>query len=352
MIRWLGKAAVGLIKREYAAPLIEAAQLLTLAYRSAGLPWAARASCIFAAASIVIEGEEDSEVPVSIVPTMKIWAWIALELCHLPDFLFAIELMNGFVAGLPLSEDSKAKLRDDIRELDMALGCLFLNLEEPDLRRLEEMPDVLEALGLLLARTALLYALGHEPVLREDGSLPEEESDDGVKRVLSMLKSQPLAESLAGSPILNEEGPQTLATTILGMRLEVKIDGSELIVPAERILGSVEAFFATTGQRVMPHAELFRITVTQSDDVPEPVIQTNELDMVSTITWPRGLSVTRFDQQRDVQRFFSEVAVHVLGTACMVRDVETLVKSLYTDEAVQQRITMIAAASNSYSRVR
>jgi hypothetical protein len=214
---------------------------------------------------------------------MKIWTWIALELCHLPDFLFGIELMNGFVASLPLSEDSKAKLRDDIRELDMALGCLFLNLEEPDLRRLEGVPDVLEALGLFLARTALLYALGHETVLREDGSLPEEESDDGVKRVLSMLKSQPLAESLAGSLVLNEERPQTLATTILGMRLEVKIDGSELIVPAERILGSVEAFFATTGQRVMPHAELFRITVTQSDDVPEPVIQTNELDMVSTI---------------------------------------------------------------------
>jgi hypothetical protein len=120
------------------------------------------ASCIFAAASIVIEGEEDSELPVSIVPTMKIWAWIALELSHLPDFLFAIQLMNGFVAGLPLSEDSQAKLRDDIRELDMALGCLFLNLEEPDLRRLEGVPDVLEALGLFLARTALLYALGHE----------------------------------------------------------------------------------------------------------------------------------------------------------------------------------------------
>jgi len=101
----------------------------------------------------------------------------------------------------------------------------------------------------------------------------------------------------------------------------------------------------------MPHAELFRITATQSDNVPEPVIQTNELDMVSTITWPRGLSVTRFDQQRDVQRFFSEVAAHVLGAACIVRDAETLVKSLYTDEAVQQRITIIAAASNSYSRV-
>jgi hypothetical protein len=41
------------------------AQRLTLAYRSAGLPWAARASCICALASIVIEGEEDGELPVT-----------------------------------------------------------------------------------------------------------------------------------------------------------------------------------------------------------------------------------------------------------------------------------------------
>ena len=81
------------------------------------------------------------------------------------------------------------------------------------------------------------------------------------------------------------------------MRVEVKIDGSDLILPAERILGSLEAFFATVVvQQVMPHTELFHITVTQSDDVPDPVIQTNELDMASIISWPRGLSVTRYDQ--------------------------------------------------------
>jgi hypothetical protein len=274
-----------------------------------------------------------------------------LELCHLPDLAFALQLMNGFVDGLPLAEESKAKVRDDIRELDMGLGCLFLNLETPDLRRLEGYPDILEALGLFLARTALLYALGHQDILREDGSLPKEETDDGVKSMLSMLKSQPIADSLGGPLVLNCEGPQTLATTILGMRVEVGIDGSESVLIAECIVGSLEAFFATIGQRVAPHSELFRITVTQSSDARKPVIETSELDMASTITWPRGLSVTRFDRQHDVRPFFSEVAAHVMGATCMVRDANTLIENLYTDEAVQQRITMIAAASNSYSRV-
>ena len=61
MIRLLGKAAIGLTKKEYSDQLIEALQLLMLAYRSAGLLWAARASCAFLSASLVIEGEEASE---------------------------------------------------------------------------------------------------------------------------------------------------------------------------------------------------------------------------------------------------------------------------------------------------
>jgi hypothetical protein len=352
MIRWLGKAAIGLTKREYAEHLIEAVQLLTLAYRSAGLQWAARASCTFAAESIIIEGEKESDLPVSIVPTMKIWAWNALELGHLPDFLFSIQLINGFVAGLPLTDESKAKVRHDIRELDGALGCLLLNLEQPDLRRLEGVPDTLEALGLLLARAALLYVLGYADVLREDGSLQKEETDEGVRHALSMLRNQPAAESLRGPLILNDEGSQTLATTILGIRVEVEIDGSWSILIAEGILGSLEAFFATViGQRVMPHTELFRIKVTQSDQVREPLIETNELDMVAAITWPRGLPVTRFDEQRDVQKFFSEVAANVMGATCIVSDAETLVENLYIEEAIQQRIAMIAVAPNSYNRV-
>jgi hypothetical protein len=351
-IRWLGKAAIGLTKREYAEHHIETLQLLSLAYRSAGLPWAARASCVLAAATIFIESEGRSVLPVTVVPTMKMWAWNALERCHLPDFLLAIQLLNGFVAGLPLTEESKAEIRDDIWELNLALGCLFLNLAQSDLRRVQNVPDILEALELFPARTALLYTLGYTDVLREDGSLPKEETDDGEKQLLSILKSQPVAESLHGPLILNDEGPHNLATTVLGMRVEVAIEGNMSTPIAEAILGSLEAFFATViTEGVVPHTELFRITVTQCDNAQEPRIETNELDMTATVTWPRGLPVARFDQQQDVRRFLAEVAGHVMGATCVVRDIETLLNDLYRDEAVRQRISMIAVVPNSYNRI-
>jgi hypothetical protein len=352
MIRWLGKAAIGLTKREHTAEVIDAAQLLTMAYRSAGLHWAARASCCLAAASIIVEGEKDGDLPASIVPTMKMWAWNALELCHLPDVLFAIQLLNGCLAGLPLTEDSKAKVREDLIELDMALGCLFLNLKENDLRRLEETPDILAGLGLFMSRTALLYSLGHPEVLREDGSLPKEETDERVNRLLSTLKSQPLAESLRGPLVLNREGRQVLVTTIMGMMVEVEVNESRHIPLAECVLGSIEAFFATViERRVAPHTELFRISIVASEQAQNPAIETSELDMKSTITWPDGLQLTSIDRQRDINQFYCEVAAHILGAACSVKDGTALLDELFADAAVQQRINMIATAPNSYSRV-
>jgi hypothetical protein len=111
MIRLLGRAAHGLSKKEYSDSLAEAISQLMLAYRSAGLLWAARAAGIFAATTLAIEGEENSLPPAAIVPVLKTWAWVALQMHHLPDMLQAIQILNGAFVALPLTEDSKAKVR-------------------------------------------------------------------------------------------------------------------------------------------------------------------------------------------------------------------------------------------------
>jgi hypothetical protein len=353
MIRLIGKAAIGLTKKEYSDNMIEAIELLTLAYRSAGMLWAARASCIFLSASLVIESEEESCLPVSFVPTMKIWAWIALELRHIPDFLFAIQLLNGALATLPLDDDSKAKVGESIRELDAAFGCLLLNLDETDLRKLGNVPDVLDALGLFMARSALLYILGYTDVLRSDGSLPSTESEEEVNHLFSMLASQPVSSNLRGSIILNDERPQILSTNILGMTIEIKIEGSlQSILIAEAVLGSLEAFFATAiEKRAFPHTEKLRINMIESDEISKPSFVINKMDMIGILTWPRALSPTSYEQQEDVHKILAEVSGYLLITSCGAENMETLLQSLYVDEAVQQRMTMVALASNSYHRV-
>jgi hypothetical protein len=353
IIRLLGKAVIGLSKNEYSEHLIEALQLLMLAYRSAGLLWAARASCTFLAASLVIEGEEESQLPVSFAPTMKIWAWIALELCYIPDFLFAIQLLNGSLTALPLSEESKAKVEKDICELDLALGSLFLNLGETSLRKLSSLPDVLESLGLFMSRSALLYTLGHVDTLRDDGSLPESESDEDVNQIFTMLASQPVAKNLRDLLILNLETPQIFRTTILGMTVDINVGGSlHSILVAEAVLGSLEAFFATAiEQRVMPHTEKLYINLVESDEISEPSFEIKVMDMKGTLIWPYSLSLTSFDKQKEVHEFITEISGKVLASTCMVDDVNSFLQKLYEDEAVHHRISMVAFSGNSYSRV-
>ena len=70
MIRLLGRAVRQLTKREHSDSLAEATQLLALAYRSAGLLWAARAICLFAVATMFIDAEEGGDLPASVVPNV------------------------------------------------------------------------------------------------------------------------------------------------------------------------------------------------------------------------------------------------------------------------------------------
>jgi hypothetical protein len=353
MIRLLGRAAYGLSKKEYTEHQIEALQRLMIAYRSAGLLWAARATCFMAAGSIIADSEDDSSVKVSFVPTMKAWAWIALGLRLIPDLLLAIQLLNGMRVALPLTEDSKARVYDDIRELEYALGCIVLNLDDAELRQLEELPDILEALGLIVARGALLYTLGYLGILREDGSIPKEETDEGARDLFSRLASQSLAQETRGPLVVHEKGRQKLAATILGMTVEIDFEGSDqLTVVAEVVLGSLEAFFATAiDDRVAPHTEKFRIELIEGAEGSNPEIKTNPLEMMATLTWPAALSLASRDAQPNIHRFLAEVSGHVLATTCVVHDIEALLRKLHDDDGVQHRMGMITAAPTSYHRV-
>ena len=351
MIRWLGKAIIGLTKREYLAEQIEAAQLLSIAYRSAGLPWASRATSVFACASLIIEGETKSELDVGIVPTMNLWAWNALSLGHLPDFLVAVQFLRGFLVGLPLDEESKDRLRNQLSQFDAALACLLLNLDEANLRQLENVPDILAGLELFVARTALLYLLGYEDMLREDGSLPAEETALEVQQLLSLLKGQPNTEGYGEFLILNAGNQQKFETSILGMKIEVEFNERGAITVAETTLGCLEAFFATViDTSAAAHTEFFQISVHLSEDVNKPSIHIDELEMSAIIYWPRGISVAQFDQQELVNEFFVEVAAKIMCATCIVQDTKAWLEKLCKDEAMLQRIMMICVASNSYTR--
>lgn len=350
MIRLAGKAARQLTKKEYAGPLIAALFLLAQAYRSAGLLWAARATCVFGAASIVIEGEADSELDVRIVPALELFAWISLELRYIPDFLHAVQFLNGCLAGLPLDDAAKERLKEALSTLDLALGSHFLNTAPADLAELGVIPDVLEALGLFMARTSLLYAMGHESVLRADGSLPPEETE--APKIFAALASQPVSEDIRGPLITNSGGPQHLQATVMGMVVDVSFDGSTATtLIAEAITASVEACFATGFELdVHPHTERFEIAVVEADRIKKPSLAMDEARLTATVKWPRGMSPLDYDGSGVAIRFFTHVALMTMAATCVMHS-KDVIKKLADDEAVFDRISMIAVTGNSYHRM-
>ncbi|QQS16380.1 MAG: tetratricopeptide repeat protein [Neisseriales bacterium] len=333
VIRLLGKAALGLTKREYSNSLIQTLQLLVLAYHYSGLFWAARASCTFLAASFIVKSEENGQLPIDFISTIKTLAWIALRLCHIPDFLFAVQTLRKALTTTQWNIDVKQQIRKSIQDLDEELGGLLLNLNETELSKLESLPDILNALELSTAQSALLYMLGHT----NNTSLANHFAEKNIHIPL----------------ILNVDGPQIFSTIIFGVNIEIIIDGNaQSIIIAESVLSSLEAFFATSiEQRIAPHTEKLKLFVVESAAISKPFFEIRKLDMSGTINWPINFSLSNLENQEEIHKFWIEISNDVLVTCFIAENLEYFTKQLYDDDVVQNRMKMVAFNSVSYDRI-
>jgi len=352
MIRLLGKAVRKLSKKEYSDQLIHALQQLSLAYRSAGLFWAARASAAFACDTIAVESEAESELRVEIVPTLMVWAWISLDLKHFPEFLTAIRILRGCEAKMNLTDGSKERVHGNLNDLDMAFAAQLLVMDSADLQRVARLPDVLDGLGLFLSRTALLYVLGHEDALRADGSLPPEETPESVHAMLSRLGSETLRCKNDNPLILNVERRQDFRTSVLGLAIQIQTSASDVSTGvAESILGSLEAFLATALElRILPHVERFDLQITEVDGLSKPVFTVDTANMTGDLRWPTSLATTSFSQREVAGEAIFNVVVNVLTATCWIPDAKDTLKRLFEDEAVLERISAIASVGTSHHR--
>jgi hypothetical protein len=352
MIRLLGRAARWLTKREYADEQIEALQLLSIAYRSAGLFWAARATALVALASILMESEEH-EIRYDIIPTLDVFAWIAIELRHLPDFIDGVQLLNGIRHGQVLPGDMASRIADKLMRLDFGLASNVLNASDAELQALEQAPDLLAAVGLETSRASLLYALGREDQLRDEGYIPASESAEATRELFQRLAQQPVSARLWGPMVLNEPPHTTLATKILGVEITATAPSSDVgVTVAEAVLGTIEAFMATTlTMRIAPHTERFAIHIAETD-CEDPTFSIDAMSMTGTLIWPAGRSLTDQAHQPTAGRALFEAAGMTLAYCFIMEDAAgTLDRLHHDDEGLQERIGMIAAASNSRQRV-
>jgi hypothetical protein len=352
MIRLLGKAGRRLSKKEYAEQFIEAMSLLAIAYRSAGLLWAARTAFTTAVASLFIEGDESGDVSATIFPTLMIGAWVAVELKHFPEALEAIQIARGCLSSLPFSDESTRAAQERLRDFDGVLACQIINLGETDLEELRTAPDILDGLQLFVSRTALLYALGHEDLLRSDGSIPAEESASDVAQLFQTLADQPAADAVWRPTVFNAGSRQTLSTSVLGVRVDVVHDTTDTsITVAEAAVGVIEAFFATAYEiEAAAHIERFSVRVVESDVAKYEVsIDADRAGL--TVQWPRSLVPRPASSYGDYDDMLLEVAGAVFSSTCHVNNPKEALLRLFENDAAIDRVAMVGSVCLSRARI-
>lgn len=352
ILRLLGKAIPRLNKREYSDHFQQALQLLMLAYKSAGLCWAARSAAIFSAASNVVEGEREGEIPVAFFPSMLMWGWIASELRYFVDCLSVIRLLNGAFSMCPLSEDSKALFAEDMQQFDLVLGSQLLTVEDHELSKLEMFPDLLAGLGLSMSRSALLYRLGYVDQLKAEGWLSADEQDKSAERIFSRWAGQPAGQKTLRPLLLNEKLAQRRFTSVLGLKVVVAHNGGQRSIElAEMVLAGIDAFFATAIEfQIAPHIETFECTLSEPDGDNKPEFLMSETSYEAEIVWPTGFAVDVLGKQGEITRFLVEIAGTIMGRACLSTNLQKVVTSLISDDTVIQRVAMVTSTMNSQSR--
>lgn len=352
MIRLLGKAARMLTKKEHADELIHAQAKLSIAYRSAGLLWAARASSMSAIATLFIEAEENSEMPATIFPMLMNVAWQAVELKYFPEVLEIIPIARGALKKLDYDDESSKRAGDQLRDFDGVLACQFANLSTAEVVHLRNLPDILGRIELSLSQFVLLYILGYESLLRDEGLIPKDEPPDAVVDFFRNLASHPAGSATWRPPIFNGEQEQVFVTSVLGVQVHVTHQPTDTAITiSEAIAGAVEAFFATAFEAdAHAHVELFVVRVIE-DDVKKYEVEVHLAEMRMDVRWPRGVFPGVPSAYGDYRQMLLEVASGVFGATCYTRDFREAGSRLIKNDAAMDRVAMIASLCFSRQRI-
>ena len=274
-IRWFGRAVSLLVKKEYQEELIEALIGSSIAYLRAGLLWAARN---YALAATTQEMTEFSRTKLLDNVTPAVLSQLfecETALRRVPQALSAYEL-GAMVRNGRSRTDEQRKFANDRRiEQGHRLGALLLSTPFDDLRRIGKLPDALERLGLEQVRTALLFLMGREDVLRADGSIPQEETPEGIEELFGQWAALAKKAGLVDPDYMLDE-TTVLRSRILGCEVVVTCENNlTSLAVGEALLGTLEALLATSlNQRTLPHLERLNIRVAAKADAPVTPILT------------------------------------------------------------------------------
>lgn len=345
-IRWLGRAEELFVKEEYQRQLILTLLDSSYAYESAGLLWAARNKLIVAIERAFRVFQAEGEMPRIAHHCLRRLTWIEMQLGRIPQILQAI-VWTRFCEGLLNSTGrSESQSAQETMLLQAALSIHFLNVPFSRISALEQLPDALARLDLGMPRLAVLYALGHEKLVNEEGLAESPKNTNDMLEFFERWQDQPAREDLPSEPSLNEGARAMIHSIILGAEFVVDCpNDAASIGVAESLLGAMEAFMATSDENdVFPHAEKTVIRVRKvNEQATGPSF--SWLDNVSSVHAEivTGESVNFQNKEALTQftDFLCNTTLTIAARRFIIRDPEAWMKKVAGEERGFARAAML-----------
>lgn len=345
-IRWLGRAEELFVKEEYQRQLILTLLEGSYAYESAGLLWAARNKLIVAIERAFSMFQSEGEMPGIAHHCLRRLTWIEMQLGRIPQVLQAI-VWTRFCEGLLKSTGrSDAQSEQETMLLQAVLSIHFLNVPFSRLGALEQLPDALARIHLDMPRLAVLYTLGHERRVNEEGFAESPKNTKDMLDFFERWQEQPAREDLPSEPSLNE-GPRAMVRSIiLGAEFVVDCPNDPASIGvAESLLGAMEAFMATSDEDdVLPHAEktVIRVRkVKEQSTGPLFAWMDNVAGVHAEIVTGECVEFQNKEALTQFTDFLCETTLTVAARQFIIRDAEAWMKKVAGEERGLARAAML-----------
>ena len=345
-IRLLGRAQHELALHETKYELIAALAMCAAAYERAGLLWAARASMLLAASQALNEFWSEGKITRQAVACLWRLVWIELQLGRIPLTLAWVECAMTMTNAIQFDEGREKQLEDEWEHLDRALAVLLLQTDFIDLKHLKFLPHVLDQLHLDGARVALMYALGYEETIREEGIFAGQTSEE-VWDDLQRMLNQPGSEDLPDTPKFLNKQRTTLRSSVLGCDVTVHTPNeNRALFLAEGILAALEGFLATGLERLMPHASRLSVELKPAQFQEQPVTHTVNENGLYTVIEVRyaeqnGSATTSPAAEEEFIKLISSAMAFIATPP----DEQYLKQLLGTERAMARGLTLLQAST-------
>jgi len=296
-----GRALPGSYTYESRRLLVHLLAITAEAYYDLGLLWASRGSLLLAANVVGNEWHATGVGMPQLVAIEERLRWLEIELGRLPQSLAHHSLYETVLSAVAASEPAaRERYQDSDWSYELAVGNGILNLDPDALRSLEKAPDLLNSLGLQLASTALLFALGQSEVVPADMLAGIEDPDEYVAKWRDLEPGIRLDPDAVGT-----ERALRLTSNVLGVELTVELERvSPAVELAEALLAALEALLATALPLGIAGAEpIAKIKTRQGDFAPWP-FRFVEKDELGVPVWElvyKSFDPTALEPQQQVE---------------------------------------------------